>query len=64
MCLPCCRVRGCKDFQTMGGDTFQTCQYMPDDDICPPPGDGCPLEHVETRYMVGRQRESCAIDDV
>merc|ERR1711971_168906 len=54
-CRPCCRVRGCET-------SLQACQYIPDDDICPPPGAGCPLENVETRYLRTRSRRHCSVD--
>ena len=56
-CVPCCRVRGC-------GPPLQACQYIPDDDICPPPGTGCPIENVETRYLRTKSRRVCSVDDV
>jgi len=56
-CVPCCRVRDC-------GPPLQACQYIPDDDICPAPGAGCPLENVETRYLRTKSRRVCTVDDV
>jgi len=57
-CVPCCRVRGC------GHTVLQACQYIPlDDDICPPPGTGCPIQNVEKRYLRTKSRRVCKVDD-
>lgn len=54
-CKPCCRVRDC-------GGGVVTCQYVPEDDICPDPDTGCPLNNVETRYTQEKLRRKCVVD--
>jgi len=67
-CTPCCRIRGCQEFAftTHGGgnsvtEYFKTCQYIPQDDICPPAGKGCPMNKIITTFGE-KKRQTCTMD--
>jgi len=67
-CDPCCLVRGCDGNEIKSGSgssarrIMGTCQGLPEDEICPQAGTGCPHAHVRTIYTGLMKKESCFVD--
>lgn len=62
-CNPCCLVRGCgSQIRNDGRRVMETCTNIPEDDICPVPGTGCPHAHVRTRHTGVMKHQTCFQD--
>jgi hypothetical protein len=58
-------MRGCPDQRIKdknGGFVMDTCRYMPEDDICPLEGTGCPKINVNMGYTGNIIDKECHID--